>query len=188
MEERLWIYDPKILFINYKDIYPTETNNNINAIARYFLLTTIIFITFASYKWAYICGIGFVLTTLIGYIYTKNEDKEDKIKKIKTHLQCRRSTINNPMGNLMPLDEDPTMEACMDDPQEKIDNNLYYNFYEDENDLKAKTRLRNFITMPVSSILGNRNSFLKFAYGDNMSRCKYDGVRCERARDIRYSK
>jgi hypothetical protein len=92
------------------------------------------------------------------------------------------------MGNLMPLDEEPNIEACLDEPQEKIDNNLYYNFYEDENDLKAKTRLRSFITMPVTSMLGNRNTFLEFAYGDNMSKCKYDGVRCERARDIRYSK
>lgn len=188
MEERLWIYDPKILLKNYKDIYPRETNNNINAIARYFLITSIIFIIFGSYKWAYVCGIGFILTTLIGYIYTKNEDREDKIKQIKTHLQCRRSTINNPMGNLMPLDEEPNIEACLDEPQEKIDNNLYYEFYEDEDDLTAKTRLRSFITMPVTSLIGDRKSFLEFAYGENMSRCKHDGVRCERSRDIRYSK
>jgi len=188
MEERLWIYDPKILLTSYKDIYPTDTNNNINAISRYFLITSIIFIIFTSYKWAYICGIGFVLTTLIGYIYTKNEDREDKIKKIKKHLECRRSTINNPMGNLVPLDEEQNIEACLDEPQEKIDYNLYYEFYEDENNINSKKKLRNFITMPVTSLLSNRKSFLEFTYEENKLKCKYDGVGCERLRDIRYSK
>ena len=188
MKEKFWIYDPKVLFTKYSDIYPTKTNNNLNAISRYFLITSIIFIIFNRYKWAYICGIGFILITFIGIIYTQNEEKEKKISKIKEHLQCRRSTINNPMGNLLPLEKDANIEACIDEPQEKIDNNLYWEFYEDENDISAKTRLRNFITMPITSIINNRKEFINFAYGDNMSKCKYDGVRCERLRDIRYSK
>jgi len=89
---------------------------------------------------------------------------------------------------LHPLDENPNIQACLDEPQEKINNNLYWEFYEDEDDPTSKTRLRNFITMPITSIINNRKDFVDFAYGDNMSKCKYDGVRCERLRDIRYSK
>lgn len=188
MDEKFWIYNPKILFTKFSDIYPTKTNNNFNAIARYFLITSIIFLIFSRYKWAYICSIGFILITFIGFIYTKNEDREEKILKINKHLHCRRSTINNPMANLLPLDENPNIQACLDEPQEKINNNLYWEFYEDEDDPTSKTRLRNFITMPITSIINNRKDFVDFAYGDNMSKCKYDGVRCERLRDIRYSK
>ena len=92
MDEKFWIYNPKILFTKFSDIYPTKTNNNFNAIARYFLITSIIFLIFSRYKWAYICSIGFILITFIGFIYTKNEDREEKILKINKHLHCRRST------------------------------------------------------------------------------------------------
>ena len=158
MEEKFWIYDPKILFIKLSDIYPRDTNNNFNAICRYFLVALIIFIIFARYQWIYITAIGFIITTIIGIYYTENENKEIKIEKIKKNLECRKSTINNPMGNTLILDENPHLEACSDD-SENIKNNLYWEYYEDETNLNAKTKLRSFIKMPVTSLLNKRENF-----------------------------
>jgi hypothetical protein len=188
MEENFWIYDPKILFIKFSDIYPRDTNNNFNAICRYFLVAFIIFLLFSKYQWVYISFIGFIITTIIGIFYTQNENKENKIEKIKKHLKCRRTTINNPMGNVLFLDENPELEACSDDEHTKIKNNIHWEYYEDEIDLNTKTKLRNFIKMPVTSLLNKRENFTNFLYDQSILTCKYDGIRCEKYRDIRYNK
>lgn len=186
-QEELWIYNPHILFTNIKDIYPSENSNFFNSIARYCMVCGIIFMLFSRYKWVYLCGIGFLLTSLVGWVYTNSEKTDEKLSLIKKHLSCRRSTINNPMSNILPLDEQPNLEACDDEPEEKILNNLYWEFYEDQNDLTAKTRLRSFITMPITSTINKRNKFLEFMYQPKL-KCKSDGVGCEDFRDIRYSK
>ena len=186
-EEKLWIYDPHILFKKITDIYPAPNSNLFNSISRYWMVTCGIFFLFGRYKCAYLCSIGFILTTIIGYIYTNAENTEEKIAAIKKHLSCRRSTINNPMANILPLDQEPSLEACDDEPEEKIQNNLFWNYYEDENDLKAKTRLRAFITMPITSIVNKRTNFLNFMY-EPKQKCKSDGIGCEDYRDLRYNK
>ena len=188
MDEIIWIQDPKLLYTKYKDIYPKKDNNNFNAIARYFILTGLIFLLFKRYKWVYICFIGFIIISFIGYLNYKDQDKNNKINLINQYNSCRRSTINNPMSNLLNLDKYPELEACIDEPKERIDENLYYNFFEDQNDLNAKKRLRSFITMPITSHPNNRLKFLDFAYGNMVALCKYDGIGCEKFRDLRYKK
>ena len=187
-QEELWIYNPYILFTK-KDIFPESNtvSNQFNSIARYWMICGIIFMIFARYKWFYLCGVGFVLTTLIGWKYTESEKTDEKIAIIKKHLSCRRSTINNPMANVLPLDLEPNLEACDDEPEEKIQNNLFWNFYEDQDDLTAKTRLRAFITMPITSMVNKRKDFLNFMYKPVL-KCKSDGVGCEDYRDLRYKK
>jgi hypothetical protein len=185
--EEFWIYNPHILFTKIEDIYPSPTTNTFNAIARYWLITFVIFILFGRNKWAYLCGVGFVITSIIGYIYSESEIREDKISQIKKHLSCRRSTINNPMANILPLDPTPNLEACDDEPEEKITNNLFWGYYEDENDLTAKKRQRAFITMPITTMVNNRKDFLNFMYEPSL-KCKMDGIGCEKFRDLRYNK
>ena len=187
MEEELWIYNPHILFTKIKDIYPSSNINFFNAIARYWMVCGVIFMLFTRYKWVYLCIVGFFLTTLVGWVYTQSEKTDEKISLIKKHLSCRRSTINNPMANILPLDLEPNLEACDDEPEEKINNNLYWEFYEDQNDLTAKTRLRSFITMPITSIINKRKNFLEFMY-QPVLKCKSDGIKCDEFRDVRYNK
>jgi hypothetical protein len=186
-QEELWIYNPHILFTKISHLYPGPDTNLFNSIARYWMITCGIFLLLGSYKWAYLCGIGFILTSWVGWIYSQDEKKEQKISAIKKHLSCRRSTINNPMANVLPLDPEANLEACDDEPEEKIKNNLFWEFYEDENDLKAKTRMRAFITMPITSIVNKREDFLNFMYEPRL-KCKSDGVGCEDFRDLRYNK
>jgi len=186
-KEELWIYNPHILFTKISDIYPSPTNNTFNAIARYWMITFAIFMLFGRYKWAYLCGVGFILTSIIGYMYSETEIREDKISQIKKHLSCRRSTINNPMANILPLEPNPNLEACDDEPEEKITNNLFWEYYEDENDLTAKTRQRAFVTMPITTMVNKRKDFLDFMYESHLQ-CKMDGIGCEKFRDLRYNK
>ena len=179
MDEEIWIKNPKLLYLG---------SNYFNMIARYFLIFFIIFLLFSSYKWSYICFIGFIIISIIGYLYQLEKNKNNKINIMKKNISCRRSTINNPMSNLLPLDPNPNLNACHDDSIDKIESNLYYNFYEDENDLNAKRHLRSFITMPITSQLNNRKDFLNYIYQDNQAYCKNNGVDCERYRDIRYNR
>lgn len=185
--EQLWIYNPHILFMKITELYPSNTNNNFNAIARYWMISGIIFLIFSSYKWAYICLIGFILTTIFGYLYYKKEDTKDKIKKMRKYNSCRRTTINNPMGNVLPLDENPHLEACNDDTKEDIEDNLFFEYYEDENDLVGRKKQKNFITMPITSIVNKREKFLNFMYRPKQM-CRSNGIGCEKFRDLRYNR
>jgi hypothetical protein len=185
--EQLWIYEPHILFKKMTDLYPSNTNNNFNAICRYWIICGIIFMLFSSYKWVYICFIGFILTTILGYLYYKREDTENKIEQIRKYNSCRRSTINNPMGNILPLDENPHLEACNDETKEQIDDNLFFEYYEDQNDLASRIKQKNFITMPITSIINKREKFLNFMYKPRQ-KCKVESIGCEKFRDLQYNR
>ena len=184
MDEKIWIKDPKNLFINYLDIYP----NNYNSICRMFLYTFIIFLLFKKYQWTYICFICFIIISILGYIYDKEYIKDKKINLINQYKSCRRSTINNPMSNILMMDDKNNLIACSDEAEEKKEMNLYWEFYEDENDINAKKNLRNFITMPITSHPNKRNDFLNFLYGNNKAYCKYEGIGCEEYRELKYNK
>jgi hypothetical protein len=181
--DRFWVKNPKILIEKYKDIFIKDSKNVFNSLSRLFIYTTFIFILFNSYKWAYICLISLLLITFIGYHHDIDEDKINKIKKLKEYNSCKRSTINNPMSNKLVLDNDD-LEPCIDEDKDIVDNNLYYNFLEDEVDINAKRRLRSFINIPKKNV----NKFLKFVYGDVNANCKYNGIHCEKFRDIRYNR
>lgn len=184
MDEKIWIKNPKILFEKYQDIYPT----NYNSLCRLFLYTFSIFLLFKSYKWAYLCLISFIISSILGYIYDNEHVTHKKIDMIDKYKSCRRSTINNPMSNILLIDEKADLIACSDEKQEKIDMNLYWEFYEDENDIYASKKLRNFITMPITSQPNKRNDFLNFLYKDNHAYCKYEGIGCEQYRELRFKK
>ena len=85
MDEIIWIQDPKLLYTKYKDIYPKKDNNNFNAIARYFILTGLIFLLFKRYKWVYICFIGFIIISFLGYLNYKDQEKNNKINLINQY-------------------------------------------------------------------------------------------------------
>jgi len=184
MDERIWIKNPKILFINYLDIYP----NNYNSICRMFIYIFLIFLLFKRYEWTYICFICFIIVSILGYFYDNENQKNNKINIINKYKSCRRSTINNPMSNILIMDEKNDLIACSDDPDEKININLYWEFYEDENDINAKKKLRNFITMPITSHPNKRDDFLNFLYRDKSVSCKYEGIGCEQYRELKYNK
>jgi hypothetical protein len=184
--ELLWIHNPSIIFKKF-DIYPDNTNNKYNSIVRLLMLSLLFFIGFNRFQWTYISILAIICVTVIG-IKDENLVALENEKKANTKT-CRRSTIDNPMKNLLPLDDNPEMSACSDD-SELVNKNKLDNFYQMENDLGAEHRLRNFITMPSTSLTHGRNKFMDYMSKDMFKdqMCKTDGIHCEIYRDVRFSK
>lgn len=176
--ETIWIKNPKNLLTFY-DSFSIFTNNNpYNAFIRSLIMSGFFFFLFKRRKWFYICLIGILITTIIGYI---NEEKET-IEEVN----CRKATVDNPMGNLLPLSKDPHLSACKD---EDYTDKLFDGHYRDPNDHINDATMRQFITMPVTSIHDKRDEFGEFimnGYENEFKSCKNDGFQCERYRDIRF--
>lgn len=179
--ESIWIKNPQNL-ITFYDSFSIYTNNNpYNAFIRSLIFCCFIFLMFKRYKWSYITIILIFVTTIVGY----NNDKPIVNKMIP----CRSSTINNPMGNLLPFSTDPLLKACVED-ENKITDKLFHGHYRNQNDNVNEATMRNFITMPVTSIIDDRKQFGEFlmnGYDDPFKTCKHDDFQCEKYRDIRYT-
>lgn len=176
--ETIWIKNPRNL-LTYYDSFSIFTNNNpYNAFIRSLLMSGFFFYIFKRYKWFYICLIGILITSIVGYIKDINVKKDDQ-------EQCRKATVDNPMGNLLPMAKDSHLSACRDDYMDK----LFDGHYRHPNDYINEATVRQFITMPVTSIYDKRDEFGEFimnGYDDEFKSCKYDGYQCERYRDIRF--
>ena len=187
-KESIWIKNPINLLTYYDNFSIYSPNNKCNAVTRLLMMSGLIFVLFGSKSWSYICLIGILLVTIIGYIYDEHLIEVDGIVREKEYLSCRHSTIDNPMGNLLPYSLDPTNSACNEDENVKTDN-LFFGHYRNQNDHINRETMKNFITLPVTNIEGKRSDFLNFIYngydGEYKS-CKYDGVDCERYRDLRF--
>ena len=121
-----------------------------------------------------------LICIIIWLLYNKNDDIKQK------EIPCRKATIDNPMGNLLPLSKDPELSACNENG--RMDK-LFHGHYRDPNDYINEANMRRFITMPVTSIYDKRDKFANFimnGYDDEFKSCKSDGYQCERYRDIRY--
>lgn len=179
--ETIWIKNPRNL-ITYYDSFSVYTNNNpYNAFIRSLLICCFIFTMFKRYKWSYITLLLILVTTIIGYI----KDKEI----VDNTIPCRASTINNPMGNLLPFSTDPLLKACVEDDKDRTDK-LFHGHYRNQNDHINEAIMRDFITMPVTSIVDDRQQFSEFlmsGYDDPFKTCKGDDFQCEKYRDIRYT-
>jgi hypothetical protein len=182
--ESIWLKNPSNLFKYYDNFSITNSGNKFNALTRCLIISGIICVLFNRYNWSYICFIAILFTSFVGYKYDDYESQLDRNNKERIFNSCRRSTIDNPMMNLLAFDQNPELDAC-DEDTDIIDKNLYHEFYEDQNNINARKKLRNFITLPVTNIKGKREEFLQFTYGNDIN-CKYDGIGCEKYRDVRF--
>jgi len=117
--------------------------------------------------------------------------KTDKIY-IDTEIigpTCRKSTINNPMANLLPFSKDPELRAC-DESDTVIENNLFNGFMKDQDDNISREKMGSIYKLPDTSILGMEEEFGHFLFYGNSDEsyfCKRDGIHCESYRDVRFS-
>ena len=125
----------------------------------------------------------------IGIIKIKRIDKLDK------EVKCRKSTIDNPMGNILLYTsiEEMDQKVCKLSDNE-INKKLRYNVYNDSTDLfLKKNNVRPYITMPSQTHPNEIDKYKKYIYysppvGGNNPSCKINGLNCMYNKDIRYHK
>jgi len=104
---------------------------------------------------------------------------------------CRKSSKENPFKNppITDFNNGQRPVACNDDDEKMdnimIDHNFNADLYRDIQDLyDTKNSIRQFYTVPVTSIPADQPSFAQWLYGENDT-CKVNQTKCLRNEDLR---
>jgi len=187
------------LINNWDDFFPIRNYNldyNMYIIFRFLFYSFILILILSNNKLIKIILFIILIITFICLYLIESKNVNDIIyeEKINNFIKekCRKSTINNPMSNILNTMEtdDLNLNNCDDKINNKklIDNNLSYNIYSNSTDLfDRKTNKNNFITINTS-YPNDTKKFKEFLYNFNDNNCKNDGLICRTYDDIRYHK
>jgi len=184
-QDNIWFNDPKILFLKWYDIVPYKEYNNIkkiNIITRLLLyLLVILYIFNVNENIIILLILFFVIINIVGY-NNDNLIKKDNHKSIK----CRKSTINNPMGNILITtdNKDLNIPACNDTINTKslIEDNLNYNTYKN---IKYNNTVDRYIKVLDTKYPNNMEDYLNFLYKINTNTCRLNNQNCGKWYDIK---
>ena len=179
--------DPHIFFPSSK----YDINTNKYAIIRFGIYSSIC-IGLLTNNWKIIIMIV-VLIIILSLLQTEMHNikhEEKQLKNLTIPPNCKKSTLNNPMGNmLLYSDIDDANKNMCPNQNNLIESNLKYNVYYDSKDLfHKKNNTRPFITMPSQTHPNNIDQYKNFLYYYNNPTCKSDGVDCMFNEDLRYHK
>jgi hypothetical protein len=189
-QDNFWINNPKIIIDKYQEIIPNNKmtiNTFYNTITR--CLLYLIIISYLLFK-----NIIFIIILIIIIIYiimlNYNNNKINKINKINNinnEVECRNSTVNNPMANPYVVGSKLNIKACKNLDTLKVLDNLRFNVYEDSNrPHNIKILERSYYTLPVTDYPNDINSFLNELYKTSKKSCKKDAENCDSYRDLRF--
>jgi len=186
-QDIFWINNPKILIDDYQEIIPNNKmtiNTLYNTITRFLLY--LIIISYLLFK-----NIIFIIILIIIIIYiimlNYNYNKINKINKINNEVECRNSTVNNPMANPYVVGSKLNIKACKNLDSLKVLDNLRFNVYEDSNrPQNIKILERSYYTLPVTDYPNDINSFIDELYKTSKKSCKKDAENCDSYRDLRF--
>jgi hypothetical protein len=196
MTEQFWIYNPYLLFESITKIWPKsgmEFNEKLNALSRLIFILTSLGYLFTKNLKIVVSG---VVTLIILVLYHK---KEEPKRKEKEGFKNYEEDINNDISKIFtsPKDSNPLMNVNLDEykknPERKmaepafdekdeekindsalnfIDNNLNNTLIKDLGDAtNFENSMRNFYTMPSTTIPNNQKAFSEFCYG-SMKSCR----------------
>lgn len=178
-QEIFWFENPQIIFIKYNEIIP---NNKMSDVTYYNTITRcliyLIIISYLIFNNKYLIIIS---TFIIIYIILLNYNN----KNIK--VECRDTTINNPMANPYVIGSKLNIKACKNLNSLKVLDNLKFNVYEDSNrSQNIKILERSYYTLPVTEYPNDMNTFLNELYKTYNKSCKINAQNCESFRDLRF--
>ena len=178
-QEIFWFENPQIIIIKYNEIIP---NNKMSDITYYNTITRcLIYLIIISYLIFNNKYLIIILTFIIIYIIFINYNN----KNIK--VECRDTTINNPMANPYVIGSKLNIKACKDLNSLKVLDNLKFNVYEDSNrSQNIKILERSYYTLPVTEYPNDMNTFLNELYKTYNKSCKINAQNCESFRDLRF--
>jgi len=172
------IFFPSKVFNNKKNLY---------AIIKLLVYCSIILLLFGR------INLMIYMMIIVIIIYVIGNQMIDTVtdvnnEKYENNVICRKSTIDNPMANILlyMTDHDMDLKKCNNIRDE--DDKLEYNVYHDSRDVfNKKNSMRPFITMPSQIYPNDRTNFLKYIYNIR-SECKMEGKECAYYDDARYTK
>jgi hypothetical protein len=154
--------------------------DNRDAIIKYCIYVVIILLILTK-NWK--LSIFFILFALNVYIISNIIINNQK----KENFDCKKTTLDNPMGNLNFYDE--INKPLCKNQDKKINSNLNYNIYYDSKDLfHKKNNTRSFITMPSQINPNDIDNFKNYLYYLDNPTCKYDSIKCMFNENIKYHK
>ena len=151
------------------------------------ILVIILLILIVLRSWNLII-IGSVLLLFIINIKSLLVNKHNKHVRIMEKMYCRKSDINNPMGNVLLYTDKDELEynIC---PNEDIEHNLNFNIYNDKKDLFfRRNNVRPFITKPSIYHPNDLNNVKNNLYNYNIESCKLNSTNCAFNENIKYHK
>jgi hypothetical protein len=191
-QDNFWINNPKILIDEYQEIIPNNKmtiNTFYNTITRCLLYLIIIsYLLFRNIIIIIILIIIIIYIILLNYNNNYKINNINKTNNIQTNnenkVECRDSTVNNPMANPYVVGSKLNIKAC-----ENLDslNNLRFNVYEDSNrPQNIKILERSYYTLPVTDYPNDINSFIDELYKTSIKSCKKNAENCDSYRDLRF--
>lgn len=208
LNETFWLNDFSILFRKDKIFNlwfhkNQSTEEKLNAITRLVIFMCIIgFIVTKSIK-IIISGLVTLIVIVILYKSQEKNVKKEKIKEImkegftnpefynKVKSNFTQPTKENPLMNVMLTDYVDNPEKKMAAPSynpavekeinEKFKENMNPKLFRDLGDeIEFEHSMRNFYTMPNTTIPNDQETFLKFCYGNPASCRDGDYQQCEK--------
>ena len=169
------------IFINPDVIIPNNKLNNYenkNAVIKY-CSYSILVIAFITKNWKLIIFI-FVILLIVEILGSKIITTYNHNQIKLNPARCRKSTLNNPMGNVLLYTKDNELEYSLCNNQDQqINSNLNHNIYYDSKDLfQKKNNIRPFITMPSQNHPNNIDKYKNYLYFMNNPTCKIDNIGC----------
>ena len=177
--DKFWSQNPSILLNRLTEFYPHQEmsdDEKLNSIARFTIyLGIILFLFYSNINFLFIPLAGLGITYLIHSstpIVEKFNNDSLKLDHTDYHDQsCQVPTQNNPFMNILPADyhnQPNRPPACLHsdlDIYKQVKTHFNHNLYQDVEDIWDKRNSqREFITMPITTIPNDRESFMKWCW------------------------
>ncbi len=155
---------------------------------KYFILIGIMSIILCIFKRWDILIIFLIIISSIYLILIYVLDQNQTHNKMINDKYCRKSDINNPMGNVLLYTNGDELEYDMC-ANPDIESNLRFNIYNDKKDLyMRRNNIRPFITMPTIQYPNDIQNVKNQLYNFNNASCKLDSTNCTFNENIKYHK
>ena len=177
--DKLWLNDYLILLKKWYEIIPHKNmsrNEIINSLARFSILSILLFIFIKSNTYWFIIPLSILITSILLGLGNNNE--------INNEIKCKMPTGNNPYMNA--LYSDTNLPPCKNINSQDINKLYEFNLYKNSNDIFNNKSLKmQFYTTPYTTNINNITKIGNMLYNTN-GNCKYNGKRCLQYEDERF--
>jgi hypothetical protein len=194
--EKVWFNDPVELFKqkNILKFWPNTSQSateRINSATRFILYAAAIM--YVMRRDVRIIALAMMVIAVIFILYKGNMVSESTVKPVYSNEynyspDCQLPTDDNPMSNFLVGDDINKPPACFyptvrDQVKTKLDDTIQYDCGRSRcamPDIQQRAAARQFVSNPVTTIVGDQTSFAEWCYGSkNKSLCRNDPTQCD---------